>query len=134
MTGRVARLLLALLTWASVLLCVALVVLWVRSYCTRTVVEFWRSDGLWEVVSDKGRMRVDNEPQKRLDEEHALKLHQKWLDDDDRIRDQWVAEFKREVKSSTEKQRRDAELTRIVELRNRIGEENLAEFNRVYAG
>src|SRR3954451_14983209 len=67
MTGRVARLLLALLTWASLLLCVALVVLWVRSYRARTVVEFWRADGLWEGASGGGGGWVDKEPQRRLD-------------------------------------------------------------------
>src|SRR5690242_19812913 len=72
--GRVARLLLVVLTWASVLLCVALVVLWVRSYRTRTVVEFWRADGLWEVVSDRGRLGLDNEAQRRLEADSARRL------------------------------------------------------------
>lgn len=58
----------------SFVVLVALVGMWVRSYRTRTVYEFWRADGLWQVASEEGRMRIDNEPQRRLEDDN-LEAH-----------------------------------------------------------
>jgi hypothetical protein len=60
-----ARRLFTLLLALSLLLCAAVVVLWVRSYRRTDVVGFaWRG-ALWQITSDQGRVCVDNERERR---------------------------------------------------------------------
>jgi hypothetical protein len=56
----------------SAALCVGACVLWVRGGRTRTAREFRRADGVWEVASERGRFRLDNAPQLRLEREWTL--------------------------------------------------------------
>jgi hypothetical protein len=61
------RRLLNLLTLLSLLLCVAAISLWVRSYRKQSAVGFDRGGVHWEVSSDRGTLRLDNEPQRKLE-------------------------------------------------------------------
>ena len=63
------RRLLSLLTFLSLLLCVAASSLWVRSYAGRSAVQFDRRGVRWEASSDRGVLRLDNGPQRRLETE-----------------------------------------------------------------
>ena len=56
----------------SAALFVAACVLWVRGARLRTAREFRRADGVWEVASERGRFRMDNAPQLRLEREWTL--------------------------------------------------------------
>ena len=63
-SGRVMkRHLLNLVTVLSLLLCVAVVVLWARSYFARDGCRFMHQGGRWEVVSSGGKLRVWNRPE-----------------------------------------------------------------------
>jgi hypothetical protein len=75
----------------SLLLCVVTVVLWVRSYGNSDTHEFNHSGARWEVVSDRGKLVLDDEPQKRLGRQFAQKMHEKYIEDFDR----GIAEYKR---------------------------------------
>jgi hypothetical protein len=63
------RRLLNLLTMLSLLLCVAVAVLWVRSYWRNDALEFSHRGSKLQLVSVAGRLRLDNAPQ--LDTEWA---------------------------------------------------------------
>src|SRR5687767_714029 len=55
------------------MLCAAVVVLWVRSYRGRAAVGFRCADALWQAVSERGRLSLDNAPQCAAERErHAL--------------------------------------------------------------
>jgi hypothetical protein len=60
---RMKRRLLNFLTALSLLLCVAVVALWVRSYVTTDAYPFMRDGEKWEVTSFRGRLWVSNRPQ-----------------------------------------------------------------------
>jgi hypothetical protein len=67
MIRRLLRFSLTGLAAVCLLLCVAACVLWVRSYRTRDRMEFQRRDCRWEVASDKGRLWLNNEPQRKIE-------------------------------------------------------------------
>jgi hypothetical protein len=54
-----------LLTTVSLLLCAAVVVLWVRSYAATRTGEVRLFGVTWQVGSERGRLWVDNAPQRR---------------------------------------------------------------------
>jgi hypothetical protein len=77
----VSRRLFAILSILSLLLCTAACVLWVRSYRATTKLEFQRSGTLWEAASERGRLRLDNAPQRsmesaRTSRERAALMHE----------------------------------------------------------
>src|SRR6476661_7705063 len=53
----------------SAVMCVAACALWMRCRLTAgpAPIEFQRADGRWELVAERGRLRLDNAPQVRLD-------------------------------------------------------------------
>ena len=57
------RRLFTLIALVSLALCVATVVLWVRSYRTADAVEFMYHGQRWQLVSAGGRLRADNAPE-----------------------------------------------------------------------
>jgi hypothetical protein len=63
-----ARRLFTLLSALSLLLCAATVVLWVRSHRGTDAVEFHRGGVRWRVASEAGRLRLDNEPQRKVEQ------------------------------------------------------------------
>ena len=64
----------------SLVLFAATLVLWVRSYRQKDSLTFQRDNGLWEVASYDGRLWLDNEPQREL-EEAPLKRLQRRVED-----------------------------------------------------
>jgi hypothetical protein len=68
MRRKLARLTMVL----PLLLCAAVVVLWVRSYWAKDAVEFQHGNARWELASELGRIRVDNGPQLALDRRAQL--------------------------------------------------------------
>jgi hypothetical protein len=66
---RLLRILFNGLAVASLLLCAATLALWVRSYRARTVLDFSHHGARWELVSERGTLRVDNSPQCTLETE-----------------------------------------------------------------
>jgi len=52
----------------SLLLCAAAVVLWVRSHRLTDAVEFQRGGVRWRAASEAGQLRLDNEPQRRIEQ------------------------------------------------------------------
>jgi hypothetical protein len=75
------RVLSNLSTTVSLLLCGALVVLWLRSFWGRDAIEFQHSGVRWEVASEFGRLRVGNAPQLRLDLDALANLNQQLAQD-----------------------------------------------------
>jgi hypothetical protein len=63
------RRLFTLLSALSLLICVAMTGLWGHSFHSKDVLEFERRDGRWRVVSENGRLFLDNEPQRKLEAE-----------------------------------------------------------------
>ncbi|MDB5292911.1 MAG: hypothetical protein JWL69_4152 [Phycisphaerales bacterium] len=61
------RRLFTLLSALSLVLCVATLVLWVRSYRHMDGFSFWTSQGLQELRTRNGSLFLDNEPQRQLD-------------------------------------------------------------------
>jgi hypothetical protein len=51
----------------SLLVCAAAVAIWVLSYRATPKIEFLRGDTLWEMASERGQLRLDNDPQRRLE-------------------------------------------------------------------
>jgi hypothetical protein len=70
------RCLFTLLSALSLLLCAAAVVLWVRSYRVTDAVEFQRGGVRWRHASEAGRLRLDNEPQRRIEQEEIDREHE----------------------------------------------------------
>ena len=68
------RRLLNVLTLLSLLLCVAVVALWVRSYWVSDGYEFVRKGVRWEAVSEKGTLWLSDLPQKRIDPSHPSRM------------------------------------------------------------
>jgi hypothetical protein len=66
---RLRRIVLNWLTALSLVVCAATVTLWVRSYRSKTAIEFRRANALWEVSSDRGRLSLDNAPQCAMERE-----------------------------------------------------------------
>jgi hypothetical protein len=64
---RLAQHLFTLGSAVSLVACAVVCVLWVRSYHVTTAREFRRAGVVWELASDHGRLRVDNEPQRVLE-------------------------------------------------------------------
>ena len=54
---------------ASLVLCVLTAVLWVRSYQAADAVMFRKDGEQWRALSERGQLRVDNEPQVRVNAE-----------------------------------------------------------------
>jgi hypothetical protein len=88
------RLLFNLVATASLLLCGALVVFWVRSFWATDAIEFQQGGEQWELASEFGRLRVGNTPQLHL---HLVALSN--LDKQVRLRPtdpaQYIAERRR---------------------------------------
>src|SRR5215213_641189 len=82
------RRLFTLLSALSLLLFVAAVVLWVRSYRATDAVEFQRRDGRWQVASHGGRFWLDNGPQQRVELEHRIGVYREYRDEDTRLAQQ----------------------------------------------
>jgi hypothetical protein len=61
-----ARHLFTLCAVASLLLCAAVCVLWVRSYRTNDHVVFSYRDRLWQVMCPRGRIELNDDPQRQL--------------------------------------------------------------------
>ena len=74
---RIGRYILNGLTVLSLVLCMATVGLWVRSYGIPQKLQFSRSGVLWEVASDHGRLTLDNAPQRTLESERTSR---EWAD------------------------------------------------------
>jgi hypothetical protein len=80
------RRLFTLLSALSLLLCAAAVVLWVRSRRLTDAVEFQRGGVRWRVASEAGRLRLDNEPQRRFDLAAFDREHDRlWLEEQRQI-------------------------------------------------
>ena len=65
----------------SLLLCVAAAVLWVRSHRARAAVQFRSGGALWEVASERGRLRLNNAPQCRLELQRAVEERRRLYDE-----------------------------------------------------
>jgi hypothetical protein len=76
-----ARRLLALLSAASLALCVVTCALWAPSRWPVPPAEFESSGSLWRVAVDRGEVTVDNEPQRRLDRRRAADALRPQLDE-----------------------------------------------------
>ena len=75
------RKLLTAMSVVSLLLCAAMVVLWVRSYWREDAFQFRGRDGqLWQVASRQGKLWLDNRPQVNLDDAPLKVLKQQDID------------------------------------------------------
>ncbi|HZL36089.1 MAG TPA: hypothetical protein VFC78_12305 [Tepidisphaeraceae bacterium] len=61
------RRLFSLMSAVSFMLLIECAVLWTYSYRTASAYPFWTGTGYWRIASDKGRLWIDNEPQRDLD-------------------------------------------------------------------
>ena len=84
------RRLLNSLTALSLLPCVAVVGLWVRSYRAADDVEFQYQGLRWRAVSERGRVRVDNEPQRRREQAEIDRAFAASREERARMRDEYV--------------------------------------------
>lgn len=65
----------------SLLLAVGAAALWVRSCRKRSAVEFERRAVRWELASDRGSLRLDNEPQRRLEAEATARARARLMEE-----------------------------------------------------
>jgi hypothetical protein len=102
---------------ASLLLCVATVVVWVRSYQKSTSVEFSRQGARWELASERGMLKVDNGPQCRLESERYTRERARLMRECVQLYGQSQA-LRRDLERVSESQRADveAELARVLAL------------------
>src|SRR5687768_4787435 len=77
--GPVKRRVLNLLTIVSLLLCLSVAPMWMRSYLHADVYEYAGERGQRrQVTSARGRIRFDNEPQRRIEQALFLQEKAKW--------------------------------------------------------
>jgi len=102
---------------ASLPLCVATVVVWVRSYQKSTSVEFSRHGARWELASERGMLKVDNGPQCRLESERYTQEVARLMRECVQLYGQSQA-LRRDLERVSESQRAgvEAELTRVLAL------------------
>src|SRR5687767_14325742 len=62
----------------SLLLCAAVVALWVRSYHAADVVGSRGEGARWQAGSHRGQVRVDNKPQRAIEQEEMLRSIWEW--------------------------------------------------------
>jgi hypothetical protein len=110
----------------SLLLCVAVVVMWVRSHRGADAFGFTWRGALWQVTSDRGRFCLDNEPGRRREVEQieaaraAAPERYQWLEE------QALAALERAAAAPYPSTDRDAALDeskRFVEEHGRFGEQ-----------
>jgi hypothetical protein len=77
--NRVLHRLFTFVSALSLLLCVATCALWMRSYSAKPAVTFWTSKGLSEVVCERGRAWIDNDPQREHERELPGRVQDKAL-------------------------------------------------------
>src|SRR4051812_4669289 len=82
------RRLLTLVSALSLVLCVAVAVLWVRSYRVTDAVEFARGGVRWRVASEAGRLKLDNEPQRKIEQAQIDAEREQWRLEDKRRGDE----------------------------------------------
>ena len=65
----------------SLLLCVAAVALWMRSYRARTAIEFQSGNALWEFASGHGRLCLNNGPKCAMERESYARERSRLFDE-----------------------------------------------------
>jgi hypothetical protein len=120
------RRLFVVLSGLSLLLCVAVVMLWVRSYRRTDVVGFaWRG-ALWQVTSDRGRVCLDNQPGRRRELEQIEAARAAALERYEWLAEQALAALERAAAAPYPSTDRDAALDeskRFVEEHGLFGEQ-----------
>jgi rubrerythrin len=122
------RRLLNLLTVLSLLLCVAVCVLWVRSRWGRDQFEFVWNGARWEVVSGRWGLWLSDRPQKNLDDASVDQLDRKWKEEHQQLHNEVMAVYSRPAgdPGSVEARERMEDMDRAVRRMARVDEANEA--------
>jgi hypothetical protein len=108
MLRKLPRVMFNLLTALSLALCVAAVVLWARARPPAGGLEFVWGGVRWQVAVDVNSLRIDNEPQRRLNHERREAELRRCRDESQVMYFRWV-----EAVGRAERQRLYRELSRV---------------------